>query len=111
MQRRRGVAHGTLFAKEIQYLSDGCSPSTSKSRLVKDQLDKPPASKLIEDLLLLPLEKAAPAAFGLALTWLEAEQRQWNNASAADPVYDEMAGIRTACVATGCAVEASCARV
>ena len=38
-------------------------------------------------------EKAAPAAFGLALSWLEKEQRTWNNASSADPVYDEVAGI------------------
>ena len=52
----------------------------------------------------LAVEKAAPAAFGLALTWLEKEQRKWNNVSAADPVYDEVAGIaHGACVATGCA--------
>ena len=77
---------------------------------LKDQLGKLPAflRKLIEDLLLPPLEKAAPAAFGLALTWLEKEQRQWNNVSAADPVYDEVAGIaHGACVATGCADEAA----
>ena len=59
-------------------------------------------------MLLPPLEKAAPAAFGLALTWLEKEQRKWNNVSAADPVYDEVAGIaHGACVATGCADEAA----
>ena len=77
---------------------------------LKDQLGKLPAflRKLIEDLLLPPLEKAAPAAFGLALTWLEQEQRKWNNVSAADPVYDEVAGIaHGACVATGCADEAA----
>ena len=108
----RGVAHGTLFAKEIQYLNNVAMPAFYVEEVdsLKDQLSKLPAflRKLIEDLLLPPLEKAAPAAFGLALTWLEKEQRQWNNVSAADPVYDEVAGIaHGACVATGCADEAA----
>ena len=108
----RGVAHGTLFAKEIQYLNDVAMPAFYVEEVdsLKDQLSKLPAflRKLIEDLLLPPLEKAAPAAFGLALTWLEKEQRKWNNVSVADPVYDEVAGIaHGACVATGCADEAA----
>jgi len=46
----------------------------------------------IRKLLLPGVEAAAPAAFHLALDWLEREQLKYNNASAAR-LYEEMAGI------------------
>ena len=98
---QRGQAHGYLLSAQVIHMIEHQMQAFYEQYVRDINLGGLPdwLKKAIEKLLLQPLSKAAPAVFDLALTFVAAEQKKYNTASAA-AVYDEMAGIaQGACLA------------
>lgn len=99
--RERGEAHGFLLSAELTDFIEHKMPQFFEQYVTQINLGGLPdwLQEAIRKLLLQPISKAAPAVFDIALTWLEAEQKKYNEASPT-LVFDEMAGIaHGACLA------------
>ena len=90
----RGVAHGRLQAGRIAWLL-AAMPDFYRSQVAGLLAELPQLPQWLQQAIhaALPvIEAGAPAAFALALDWIEGQQRAYNNQSAV-LFYDELAGI------------------